>query len=67
MSSLRAIVFFKNIPEIMWHRLKSIFLYLYLTGGLLILVEIFYTLQRLYVLDKQRVGIALMEIYYSII
>ena len=36
MSLLRAIVICQNILEIMWYRLKSIFLHLYLTWGVLL-------------------------------
>ena len=36
MSSLRAIVICKNITEIVWYRLKSIFLLLYLTWGVVL-------------------------------
>ena len=35
MASLRAIVICQNISEIMWYRLKSIFLHLDLTGVVL--------------------------------
>ena len=38
MSSLRTIVICQNIAEIVWYRLKSIFLFLYLTWGVVLCV-----------------------------